>query len=100
MRPKVKLLRCPYYVSMTDKFMSGWGPAQGKRARYIYCANSLAEARIIQENARNRGDQKNVTISATPPKIHFGDVYQFVTRAEAPRWYREGGFEKKTRFKR
>lgn len=97
---KVKLLKCNYYVSMTDKFFSGWGPAKGKKARFIYCCNTLPEARIVAENARHRGDQKNIVISSRAPSIKFGTVYQFVTKLQAPRWYKEGGFPPKKKGRR
>lgn len=85
------LLKCPYYVSMTDKFLSGWGKAQGKRARYIYCARDLEQARIIQQNAKCRGDQKNVTVAARP-KFKHGDLVMFKTALDGRRWYEKEAF--------
>lgn len=36
-----------YYVSMTDKFMSGWGMAEGKLNKLVISCNTAEEANMI-----------------------------------------------------
>ena len=40
-----------YYVKMTDRFLSGWGPARSKKAVFIYECETIQEAEIVAENA-------------------------------------------------
>lgn len=47
-----------YWVTMTDPFLSGWGMAKGKTAKFIYECENYEEAEIVEQNARNRKDQK------------------------------------------
>ena len=82
-----------WYVTMTDKFMSGWGPAKGKINKLVFECESLSEARIVAENAERRGDQKNVNIRTSKPyyspSTHFTQVK---TKEEYPSWYKQGYF--------
>jgi hypothetical protein len=80
----------PYYVTMTDKFMSGWGLAEGKINKLVFICDSLEEAKIVARNARKRGDQKYVNISANKPYYNKKKYYvQFKTKKEYPDWYKE-----------
>jgi hypothetical protein len=47
-----------YYVTMTDKFMSGWGEAQGKNNKLVISCDTYEEAQIVEENARRRKEMK------------------------------------------
>jgi hypothetical protein len=49
-----------YYVTMTDKFMSGWGQAAGKVNKLVIEASSYDEAAVVAANAKSRGEMKNV----------------------------------------
>lgn len=51
-----------YYVTMTDKFMSGWGPAKGKTNKYVVRTNTYRQAQTIARNARLRDEMKYVNI--------------------------------------
>lgn len=51
-----------YYVTMTDKFMSGWGKAQGKVNKLVISCNTYQEANIVAYNAKRRSEMKNVNI--------------------------------------
>ena len=56
-----------HYVTMTDKFMSGWGMAQGKTNKLIIeCAN-YDQAALIAKNARKRSEMRHVNIRASKP---------------------------------
>jgi hypothetical protein len=80
-----------YYVTMTDKFMSGWGMAAGKLNKLVFECESLKEARIVAENAGKRSDQKNINIRSTKPYYSSSTHYtQIKTKEEYPNWYKDG----------
>jgi len=56
-----------FYVTMTDKFMSGWGPARGKSNKLVISCDTLNEAEVVAENARARSEMKYVNIRSTKP---------------------------------
>lgn len=93
------------YVCTTDKFMSGWGRADGLINKLILLCETSEEAAIVMHNAKSRGDQKYVTASSNPPQYFrkkwqtdgpdyvTGNYYvQIKTRDDMPRWYTEGAF--------
>lgn len=64
----VKLEILPYYVTMTDKFMSGWGMAEGKTNKFIVVCESYDEAWIIKQNAEKRSEMKHINIVSSKPR--------------------------------
>ena len=56
-----------YYVTMTDKFMSGWGQARERINKLIISCNTYDEAKIVAENADNRSEMKYVNIRYMKP---------------------------------
>jgi hypothetical protein len=52
----------PYYVTMTDKFMSGWGEAKGKINKYVIRCSTYQEAEKIELNAHRRPEMKHINI--------------------------------------
>jgi hypothetical protein len=83
------------YVTMTDKFMSGWGLAEGKINKLVFECDNIQEARIVTENAENRSDQKHVNIRYTRPSYSCSRYYtQYKTKQDYPSWYEEGYFKK------
>lgn len=56
-----------FYVSMTDKFMSGWGEAQGKIAKYVVECQTIEQACLIARNARKRSEMRYVNICTRKP---------------------------------
>lgn len=81
----------PFYVTCTDKFMSGWGPAKRRNNRLIFVCASMAEARTVYDNAVGRSDQKNVHICTRKPKLdHYTNLYQLKTRGDYSAWYEPG----------
>ena len=56
-----------YYVTMTDKCLSGWGMAQDKIAKYVYECDTFEMAQKVKANAEKRTDQKNINITTTKP---------------------------------
>ena len=83
-----------YYVTMTDKSMSGWGMAEGKINKLVLVCYGLNEAVIVESNAKARPEMKYVNICTTVP--HYNkDRYleQVKTRADYPGWYKAGYFK-------
>ncbi len=84
-----------YYVTTTDKFMSGWGKARGKTNKLIFPCDTYQDALIVVENAENRTDQKFINIRSTKPYYNQEHYFsQVKTRAEYPSWYQRGYFKK------
>ena len=83
-----------FYVTMTDKFMSGWGPATGKLNKLVFECVDMSEAVIVEQNAQNRSDQKYINIRSTKPYYDPKRCYtQFKTKEDYPRWYQPGMFK-------
>jgi hypothetical protein len=55
------------YVTMTDKFMSGWGMAENMINKYIIICDTLEEARTIERNAKKRNEMKYINIKRDKP---------------------------------
>ena len=41
-----------YYVTMTDKFMSGWGYAENKINKLIFICDNYKDAKIVFNNSK------------------------------------------------
>lgn len=57
-----------YYVTMTDKFMSGWGVAQGKTNKLIIECDTLQQAEQIEKAAHRRSEMRYINIRITKPR--------------------------------
>ena len=57
-----------FFVTMTDKFMSGWGMAQGKTNKLIIECDTCEQAAIIERNALRRDEMRFVNIRTTKPR--------------------------------
>ena len=83
-----------YYVTMTDKFLSGWGKAYGKINKLIFICDSFSDAEIVKNNAEKRGDMKYINISRK--KSYYSPSRYFVqekTKEDYPNWYISGYFK-------
>ena len=60
------------YVAMTDKFMSGWGMAEGKTNRYVVECDTMEQAALVEKNAHRRSEMKRISICLTKPKERAG----------------------------
>lgn len=84
-----------YYVTMTDKFMSGWGKSKDKINKLVFECETYQEAIIVAENAEARSDQKHVNICESKPYYPASTHYtQIKTKEEYPEWYQKGYFTK------
>lgn len=59
----------PYYVTMTDKKLSGWGWAEGKTAKRVYLCKTLEIAKSLVERIQKRENtgMKNINICSNLP---------------------------------
>lgn len=64
-----------YYVTMTDKFMSGWGKAEGKINKYIVECDNIDQACIIERNAHKRSEMKYINICCRLPRYNSSRYY-------------------------
>lgn len=86
------------YVTMTDRFLSGWGEAQGRNAKYVATCSSWEEAKIVANNASNRGDQKHINIRTSKPRVTDGNLWQLMTKESSSPWYVAGTWTKEDSF--
>lgn len=78
----------PYYITCTDRFMSGWGPSKSKSNRCIFPCESAAEAWYVELYAQNRSEMKNIRICVVKPTLRNQvNTYSLFRREEARAWY-------------
>jgi len=56
-----------WYVTMTDKFMSGWGHARGKTNKFVIGCNTYTQAQTIKRNAKRRSEMIYINITSSKP---------------------------------
>jgi hypothetical protein len=66
-----------FYVSMTDKFMSGWGMADNRTNKLVIECESYAEAEIVESNAKNRREMKYINICSNKP--YYNQKYYYTS---------------------
>ena len=82
-----------YYVTMTDKFMSGWGKARDKINKLIFICDDYEQAEIVYNNAQNRTDMKYINICTKKPYYSEKRYYpQIKTIKVYPNWYKPNYF--------
>ena len=62
-----------YFVTMTDKFLSGWGKAENKIAKRVVLCKTWREAQIIIDgisNCKNNNGMKYVNVCCKFPKYN------------------------------
>lgn len=64
-----------YYVTMTDKFMSGWGYARNKTNKLVIICETMEEAQIVYNNACNRSEMKYINIRSSKPYYNERSYY-------------------------
>jgi len=83
-----------YWVTMTDKFTSYWGKSERKINKLVFECETLEEAFIVEQNAINRTDQKNINICANKPYYNKNQYYtQIKNKIEYPSWYEKDYFK-------
>ena len=76
-----------YYVTATDKFMSGWGLAKGKTNKVVVICENLTEAEEVEEALHSRDEMKYINIRASKPYYNSSYIIS---------WYR---YNSNARFK-
>jgi hypothetical protein len=71
-----------YYVSMTDTFMSGWGPAKSKTNKLIIVCETREQAERIERNANERSEMKTVNVTQSKPQYGPGYYVSWKDYAE------------------
>lgn len=64
-----------FYVSMTDKFMSGWGRSEGMTSRYVIECATRGQAEAIYKAAEDRPEMKRLSMSSAKPKARASTLY-------------------------
>jgi hypothetical protein len=57
-----------FYVTMTDKYLSGWGVSEGKKNKLIIECDTIEQAEKIERSARNRSEMRYINICMTKPR--------------------------------
>jgi hypothetical protein len=68
-----------FYVTMTDKFMSGWGYAAGKTNKLIIECADIAQAMQVERAAQRRPEMRYVNIRTTKPRYGANVVESWKT---------------------
>lgn len=68
-----------FYVTMTDKFMSGWGMAKGKTNKLIIECDTYEQAETISRNASKRSEMRYVNICSRKPRYGANVVESWKT---------------------
>lgn len=76
-----------YYVTATDKFMSGWGLAKGRTNKVVVICENWQEAREVRDALDTRSEMKYVNVRSSKP--YYNNNY-FIS------WYK---YNKNARFK-
>ncbi|MBD7970281.1 hypothetical protein [Paenibacillus gallinarum] len=85
-----------YFVVAIDKFLSGWGTSEGKETVFVMECDTLEEANIVRDNAKNRTDMTKVRVLTSKPYQYYnnGSYYvQYMTKKDIPNWFRSGFFK-------
>lgn len=73
--PTRKIKKSNYYVSMTDRYMSGWGTAEGKASKFVVGCETYEQAQQIKRAAMKKEEMRYINIHTSRP--HFSGM-QFV----------------------
>lgn len=57
-----------YYVTMTDKFMSGWGMAQGRINKLVIECETIEQAQQIEIAAHRRSEMRRINLCLHKPR--------------------------------
>lgn len=84
-----KIKDFPYYVTATDKFMSGWGKAKGKIAKLVVCCSNREQFNRVYKNMKK--DRTLSFVKQAVNKPHWGkDAVVIVKVAgDCPLWNKD-----------
>ena len=76
-----------WYVTATDKFLSGWGKASGKTHKIIVVCKDFDQARKVKSNMQDDRTLKYVNITDVEPRYSSKKyTTNFIKAADAPLW--------------
>ena len=79
-----------YYVTMTDKFMSGWGHANGKINKLVIECETWDEALTVSINAGDRDEMKYINIVDTKPYYNKSRYHtSYHAKPEYQTWFKK-----------
>lgn len=82
-----------HWVTMTDRFMSGWGLADNKTNKLVIECDSYDEAEIVYNNALRRSEMKYINICMNRPRYNKNTTFEsYKTKKDMPRWFIKGAF--------
>jgi hypothetical protein len=83
-----------FYVSMTDKFMSGWGCADNKTNKLVIECDNYSEAETVYNNAIKRHEMKYVNICSKKP--YYTSRYNYVSyhdKTDYSAWFKPNNWK-------
>lgn len=81
------------YVTMTDKFLSGWGCAAGKVNKLVITCDSWDEARIVAANAGRRREMSYINICMRKPSYPKNRyLVSWHDKTDYDRWFEPNAF--------
>ena len=84
-----------YWVTMTDKFMSDWGYAEGLINKLIFDCETFDQALIVVDNAEVRSEMKHVNIRTTKPYYSPSRYLAQNKTKEYRNWYKVNYFRRR-----
>jgi hypothetical protein len=76
-----------FYVTMTDKFMSGWGAAAGRTNKLIIECETFDQAEQVERAGQRRPEMRYVNIRTTKPRYGARVIESWKTWADlGPIW--------------
>ena len=84
------------YVSMTDKYMSGWGKAENKINKLVIECKDYNDAEIVMDNARNREEMKYINYHNKKPYYNNRTYlvnYKELDNPMYSSWHKKGYFK-------
>ena len=65
-----------FYVTMTDKHMSGWGLASNKISKLVVECDTLEQAELIHQNVKRKSkEMKYVNITISKPSYNSNQYH-------------------------
>jgi hypothetical protein len=79
-----------YYVTMTDKVMSGWGKAEGKINKLVLMCDDYHEAILVYNHAINRKNMIYINICENKPYYNSNKYYvSWHDKNDYSDWYKK-----------
>lgn len=77
---------------MTDPTLSVWGAARNKINKLVLECADYDEAQIVADNAKARGDMKDIEIIDSYERPQYGKGYftSYHYKSSYPSWYKKG----------